>query len=57
MEKGLHFGFSEQATKLLEEKIEQLSGVSETLISNLATLYELESSKATAKKRVSHGIV
>lgn len=41
-----------QATKLLEEKIEQLSGVSETLICNLATLYELESSNPTVKKRV-----
>jgi hypothetical protein len=32
--------------------MEHLSGVSETLVFNLATLYELESSKAAIKKRV-----
>ncbi len=41
-----------KATKLLEEKVEQLSGANETLLCNLATLYELESSKAAAKKKV-----
>ena len=41
-----------QAVKTTESQMEHLSGVSDTLVFNMATLYELESSKAAIKKRV-----